>query len=165
MTAAVTSFPLSKVAGQGPPLLPSLTSLFIYIVSLRDCPFPTLLGWGAPPSLLRVFCFFFFNSAAYLLFSLFFSLFFPPWAGSICPGDYADLAQGCLWEYLVLLSSPGGLSLPKQSGSWPLSAQEPSWFLRLTWSWGCYMRAGSVVPLLGGFSCKAYIQCHSKILL
>jgi hypothetical protein len=24
--------------------------------------------------------------------------FFPGW-GSVCPGGYADLAQGCLWEY------------------------------------------------------------------
>jgi hypothetical protein len=32
------------------------------------------------------------------------------------------------------LSSPGGLRLPKQSGSWHLVVQEPSWFLHLTWS-------------------------------
>jgi hypothetical protein len=25
-------------------------------------------------------------------------LFFPGWR-SVCPGGYADLAQGCLWEY------------------------------------------------------------------
>jgi hypothetical protein len=33
------------------------------------------------------------------------SLFFPGW-GSVCPGGYADLAQGCLWKYCILLSSP-----------------------------------------------------------
>jgi hypothetical protein len=44
--------------------------------------------------------------------------FFPRW-GSVCPGGYADLAQGCLWEYHVRLSSPCGPCLPKQSGHWP----------------------------------------------
>jgi hypothetical protein len=39
-----------------------------------------------------------------LLFRVFF-LFFPGWR-SVCPGGYADLAQGCLWEYHILLSSP-----------------------------------------------------------
>jgi hypothetical protein len=49
-----------------------------------------------------------------LLFSFFF-LFFPG-RGLVCPGGYADLAQGCLWEYHVPLSSPCGLHLPKWSG-------------------------------------------------
>jgi hypothetical protein len=35
--------------------------------------------------------------------------------GSVCPGGYAYLAQGCLWEIRVLLSSPCGLHLPKWS--------------------------------------------------
>jgi hypothetical protein len=65
----------------------------------------------------------------YLVFFLFF-----PWVGSVCPEGYADLVQGCLWEYCVPLSWPGGLHLPKQSGSWHLVAQEPSWFLHLMWS-------------------------------
>jgi hypothetical protein len=42
--------------------------------------------------------------------------FFPGWR-SVCPGGYADLAQGCLWEYHVPLNSPC-LHLPKPSGSW-----------------------------------------------
>jgi hypothetical protein len=68
-----------------------------------------------------------------LLFSYFFS-FFPGW-GSVCPGGYADLAQGCLWEYRVLLSSPGGLWLPNLSVHCHLVvAWEPSWFLCLMWS-------------------------------
>jgi hypothetical protein len=33
--------------------------------------------------------------------------------------------------YCVPLSSPGGLRLPKQSGSWHLVAREPSWILHL----------------------------------
>jgi hypothetical protein len=64
---------------------------------------------------------------------VFFS-FFPGW-GLVCPGAYADLAQGCLWEYHILLSSLCGLCHPKLSGQWHLvAAWEPSWFLCLTWS-------------------------------
>jgi hypothetical protein len=59
---------------------------------------------------------FFVFPAACLLFNLFFSLFFPGW-GSVCPWGYADLAQGCLWEYCVPLSSPGGLLLPSRLGA------------------------------------------------
>jgi hypothetical protein len=78
---------------------------------------------GAPPSLLRIF----FVVIAYLvsLFSL--------GGVSVCPGGYADLAQGCLWEYRVPLSSPCGPHLPKLSGHCRLVvAWEPSWFLHLT---------------------------------
>jgi hypothetical protein len=77
---------------------------------------PALLSGaqGTPPSLLCVFFFSF--SAACLLFSLFFSSFFPGW-GSVCPGGYADLAQGCLWEYCVPLSSPGVLLFPSWLGA------------------------------------------------
>jgi hypothetical protein len=57
--------------------------------------------------------------------------FFPGW-GSVCPGGYADLAQGCLWEYHVPLSSPCGPRLPKHSGHCHLAAVwKPSWFLCL----------------------------------
>jgi hypothetical protein len=38
----------------------------------------------------------------------FFFSFFPGW-WLVCPGGYADLAQGCLWEYHMPLSSPCGL--------------------------------------------------------
>jgi hypothetical protein len=56
--------------------------------------------------------------------------FFPVW-GSVCPGGYADLAQGCLWKYHVPLSSPCGPRLPKPSGCRRLMvARVPSWFLR-----------------------------------
>jgi hypothetical protein len=58
--------------------------------------------------------------------------FFPRW-GLVCPGGYAVLAQCCLWEYCILLSSPC-LRLPKPSGRGQLVARGPSWFLRLTWS-------------------------------
>jgi hypothetical protein len=104
----------------------------LFTVCLRDCSSPTLWGLGHPA--LFATCLFLFYSAACLLFSLFFSLFFPPGWGSVCPGGYTDLAQCCLWEYHMPLSSPGDLCLPKQSGSWRLAMQEPFWFLRLTWS-------------------------------
>jgi hypothetical protein len=55
--------------------------------------------------------------------------FFPRW-GSVCPGAYADLAQGCLWKYCILLSSPCP-HLPKPSGHGHLAAWRPSWFLCL----------------------------------
>jgi hypothetical protein len=64
---------------------------------------------GAPSSLLHVF----FVVVAY--YSVLF--FFFPWVGVGLSRGYADLAQGCLWEYQVTLSSPGGLHLPKQSGA------------------------------------------------
>jgi hypothetical protein len=51
--------------------------------------------------------------------------FFPGW-GSICPGGYADLAQGCLWEYHVPHCSPCGLCLTKPSGRRHLVAWGPS---------------------------------------
>jgi hypothetical protein len=91
---------------------------------VRDFPSLPFGAKGAPPSLLHVFL-----VIAY--YSVLFS-FFPGW-GSVCPGGYADLAQGCLWKYHMPLSSPGGLCLPKPSGHRRLvAAWEPSWFLHLT---------------------------------
>jgi hypothetical protein len=108
------------VAGCVSLLLPSLLGLFIYS-SVRDFPSPLFSAQGAPPSLLCVF----FVTIAY------YSVFFPGW-GSVCPGGYADLDQGCQWEYHVSLSSLCVLHLPKRSGHWHLAvAQKPSWFLHL----------------------------------
>jgi hypothetical protein len=89
---------------------------------VRESP-PCLLGpQGAPPSLLHVFFVIAYCSVS----------FFPGW-GSVCPGGYADLAQGCLWEYRIPLSSPCGPRLPKPSGRWHLAAVwELFWFLHLT---------------------------------
>jgi hypothetical protein len=98
----------------------------VYLQFCEGFPSPSLGIQGAPPSLLHVF----FVAIAY--YSV--SLFFPGW-GSVCPRAYADLAQGCLWEYRVPLSSPCGPRLPKPSGHCRLAVTwEPSWFLRLTWS-------------------------------
>jgi hypothetical protein len=112
-----------------PLLLPSLAGLFIYS-SPEIFPLPHSPGLRAPCPL----CYVSFFSAACLLLFVFFSLFFPPEWGSVCPGGYADLAQCCLWEYHMPLSSSGGLHLHKQSWSWHMVAREPSWFLHLTWS-------------------------------
>jgi hypothetical protein len=114
-------FPL-LVAGRVMPLLPSPAGLFIYS-SVGDCPSPPLRhSWHLALFVMYLFC--------CLLFSF---SFFLGW-GSVCPGHYADLAQDCLWEYHVPLSSPCSLHLPKQSGCWRLVPREPSWFLCLMWS-------------------------------
>jgi hypothetical protein len=85
-------------------------------------------------------CLFF--SAACLLFSLVFFSFFPG-CGSVCPGGYTDLSQGCLWEYCMLSSSPGGLLLPSRLGAgvwWhKIPAVSP-----FNMEWGCYVWAGGV---------------------
>jgi hypothetical protein len=92
------------VALQVPPLLPSPAGLFIYS-SVRDYPPPLFGTQGTLPSLLCVFF------IAVIIQFVFFSVF-PGW-GLVCPGGYADLAQGCLWEYHEPLSSPGGLLLSR----------------------------------------------------
>jgi hypothetical protein len=121
----------SLIAGHTLPLPPSPArpGLFIY----RS-------GKDSPPSLFALYC----SYCLLLSFS-----FFPGW-GSVCPGGYADLAQGCLWEYRVPLSSPYSLRLPKRSGRWCLAAWEPSWFLPLTSSRNRHVCLGLLD--LGGFS-------------
>jgi hypothetical protein len=101
------------------------TPTFSSRLVVRDFPSPPFQCSGCP--ILFAMCLF----CCYFLLFIFFS-FFPGWR-SVCPGGYADLSQGCVWEYHVPLSSPCGLHLPKPSGHCCLvAAQEPSWFLRLT---------------------------------
>jgi hypothetical protein len=91
------AFPL-LVAGRVPllPPSPARPSLFIYS-SGRDSPPPLFRAQGAPTL---------FAMCLYCSYCLLLSFsFFPGW-GSVCSGGYADLAQGCLWEYHVPLSSP-----------------------------------------------------------
>jgi hypothetical protein len=126
-------------------------------------PLPPLWCSGCPA--LFATCFFV-VIAYYLVFFPFFSL----GGCRSVQGGYADLAQGSLWEYHVLLSSPCGPCLPKPSGHCRLVvAQEPSWFLHLTWSGDAVRRLqvwrSQSLPLLGDFSCMVYLQCLSKILL
>jgi hypothetical protein len=113
------AFPL-LVAGCAPQLPPFLTRPGLFIYSS---------GWDSPPPALALrvphpLCY---MSLLFLLLVTQF-LFFPQ-VGSVCPGGYADLAQGCLWKYRVPLSSPCGPHLPKPSGLGHLAARGPSWFL------------------------------------
>jgi hypothetical protein len=71
-----------------PPLLPFPPGLFIYS-SMKDSPPP--LRHSRCPTCLAT-CLFFFLVIAY------YSGFFSPGWGSVCPGGYADLAQCCLWS-------------------------------------------------------------------
>jgi hypothetical protein len=117
-TAAFTTFPAPDCWSCAS--APTFPSRLVYLQFCEGFPSPLFSAQGAPPSLLCVF----FVIAYYSV-----SLFFPGW-GSFCLGGYADLAQGCLWEYRVPLRSPCGLRLPKPSGHWPLAAAwGPSWFL------------------------------------
>jgi hypothetical protein len=99
------AFPL-LVAGRTPPLppeplRPGPACLFTV---LGRIPLPASSALSAPHHLCN----------ASLLFLLLITqfLFFPRWR-SVCPGGYAVLSQGCLWEYGIPLSSP---FLPKPSG-------------------------------------------------
>jgi hypothetical protein len=114
-------------------------------------------SWGSGCPALFATCLFF--SAAYLL--LFFLSFFFSLGG-------VSLSRGLCWSgpglsvgVRMLLSSPGGLCLPKQSGSWHLAVSETSWFLHLTWSgdamhglgvWRCWSFASSWWFFLQGVS-------------
>jgi hypothetical protein len=96
----------------------------LFTVHVTDCLSPTLWSSGHP----AVFCMCLFFSAACLLFSWEFFSFFSPWWGLVCPGGYADLPHGCLWEYHVLLSSPGGLLLPSRIGAGAWRHRSPPGF-------------------------------------
>jgi hypothetical protein len=95
-SATLTSFPAPGCWTLPPS--PARPNLFVYSS-----------GWDSPPHPL---CY---VSLLFLLLITQF-LFFPQVGGSVCPGGYANLAQGCLWEYRVPLSSPCGPHLPKPSG-------------------------------------------------
>jgi hypothetical protein len=86
----------SKVAGQGPPLL-------VYLQFHEGLPLLPSSVLRAPHPLCYV-----------SLFVVVYSVFFPLFSlgrGQSVQGAIADVAQGCLWEYHMLLSSPGGLRL------------------------------------------------------
>jgi hypothetical protein len=107
---------------------PAFSGRLVYLQFHEGLPLSASSALRAPRPLCYVSFFFCFA---------YYPVFFPFFPGrvSVCPRGYADLAQGCLWEYHMLFSSPGGLHLPKWSGSWCLmAARELSWFLHLTWS-------------------------------
>jgi hypothetical protein len=81
----------------------------VYLQFREGFPLPLFSAQGALPSFLRVFF------VVIVYYSGFFS-FFPEW-GLVCPGGYADLAQGCLWEYCVPLSSPVVCFFPSDLGA------------------------------------------------
>jgi hypothetical protein len=114
LRATIGILAFSKHTGAGG-ATPAFSGPLVYLqFTWGNAPPPLSGAQGTLPSLL---CVFFFFSAACLLFSLVFSSFvFSGW-GSVCPGGYADLAQGCLWEYHVSLSSAGGLQLPSRIGA------------------------------------------------
>jgi hypothetical protein len=113
---------LLLVAGCAPAPTSALSSQawFVYLQFLGGILLPPLWLSG----LLTIFA-----TCLYCSYCLLLSFsFFPRW-GSVCPGGYADLAQGCLWEYCIPLSSPCPC-LPKPPGHGRLVAWGPSWFLR-----------------------------------
>jgi hypothetical protein len=149
------AFPL-LVAGP----VPARPGLFIYS-SVRDSPPHLFVAQGTPPSLLCVFI------VLIVYYSV--SLFFPGW-GSVCPGSYADLAQGCLWKYRVPLSSPVVCLFPSYLGAgvwrWPrgppgFSIQHEVGMLCAGWRCG----GVKVLSLLSGLACKVCLQHLSKISL
>jgi hypothetical protein len=70
---------------------PAFSGLLVYLQFHEGVPFPPLQCSG----LLAVFAVCLFLLLFIIQFVVF--SFFPGW-GSVCPGDYADLGQGCLWE-------------------------------------------------------------------
>jgi hypothetical protein len=125
-----------------------------------SAPPPLSRAQGAPPFLLRA-CFFFsclfIIQVSFFLFSL----------------SRGQSVQGtmliCPREYCVPLSSPSGLLLPSRLGAGVWQHGSPPGFSIYHWvgmlcvGWRC--GGVRVLPLLGGFSCKVYLQCLSKSLL
>jgi hypothetical protein len=133
-------------AGCVPLLLRFPAGLFIYS-SMRDSPSCLFSAQGTLPSLLCVFF-----VIAYYSVSLF----------SLGRGWSVQGAM-LIWPRVVcgstmLLSSPCGLWLPKQSGCWCLSAAwEPSWFFWLMWS-------GDAMHGLGVWRCQSFVSSQSFFL-
>jgi hypothetical protein len=100
------AFPTSRLLGKCRYSWPPPAGLFIYSSGAL---------WSSGCPALFATCLFFFQLLVY--YSVCFFLFFFPLGGwSVYSGGYADLAQGCLWEYHTLLSSLGGLHLLSRIG-------------------------------------------------
>jgi hypothetical protein len=93
------------------------------------CLFTVLWGILLPPSsVLRAPCPLCYMSFLLLLIIQF---LFLPWMGLVCAGSYADLAQGCLWEYRRPLSSPVICIFPSHLGTavWRRCGSPPDFFV------------------------------------
>jgi hypothetical protein len=89
-------------------------------------------GFPSPPLQCSV-CPTLFAMCVYCSYCLLLSFSYFPGGGQSVQGVMLFLAQGCLWKYRILLSSPCP-RLPKPSGRRQLAARGPSWFLHLTWN-------------------------------
>jgi hypothetical protein len=105
-STTLTSFPTPGHWVSAPTPALSGQAQLVYLQFRKGFPSPALQCSGRPTL---------FATCLYCSYCLLLSFsFFSGW-GSVCPGGYADLAQGCPWEYRVLLSSPCPC-LPKPSG-------------------------------------------------
>jgi hypothetical protein len=100
---------------------------------------------------------------------VYYSVFFAGW-GSVCPGGYAGLSQGWLWEYHVLfICSPVVLHLPSRLGAsvwWRRSlpgffVYHGVWKLCVGWVFLCVR----VLPFLGGFPARCVSSISARFLL
>jgi hypothetical protein len=159
-TTTFTNFPAPRLLGGVPPLLPSLAGLFIYS-SVRDCPSSPLRYSGSPAL--------FDTCLLLLLFVIQFVFFlFFLWVG-------VSLSRGLCWSGPGLyVGVPCAAYLTWWSASFELvgngfwwCGSPPGFFIyhgvgMLCTGWGC--GRVRVLPLLGGFSYKVYLQHLSKIL-
>jgi hypothetical protein len=107
------AFPL-LVAGRPPLLLPEPLQpgpACLFMVPGR-IPLPSSSELRAPHPLCHVSLLFLFLITQFLFF---------PWVGVGLSRGYADLAQGCLWEYRVQLSSP----CPSSQAVWVWATGSP----------------------------------------
>jgi hypothetical protein len=129
------AFPLLG-AGHAPLLPPSLARPSLFIFQFQEgFPSPALQCSGCPTL---------FATCLYFSYCLLLSFsFFPGW-GSVFPGGYADLTQGCLWKYHVPLSLPCPC-LPKQSGCQSLAAAQGALVISpFNMKWRCSAQSGGV---------------------
>jgi hypothetical protein len=139
----------------------------LFTVCLRDCSSPTLWAWGLLPSLLHVL--FFDYSAACLLFSFSFSFSFPLGGGQSVQGGMLIWPRvvfgstACRLAHLVVCVFPSSLGASVWRLRSPFGFSIYHGVGMLCARWGC--GGVGVLPLLGGFSYKVYLQRLSKILL
>jgi hypothetical protein len=146
-TTAFTSFPAPGCWARTPAPALSGQARLVYLQFCEGFPSLPLQHSGRPT---------FFAMCLYCSYCLLLSFsFFPGW-GLVCPGDYADLAQGCLWE------------CRQGAGVWRWPGGPPGFSIKheveiLCAGWRC--GGVKVLPLLGGLACEVCLQRLSKISL